>query len=241
MMIRLGNFFFKYRDFVFPLFFVVFAALIKPALPQGSLRLDAMVDALGVAIALLGQALRAAVIGFAYIRRGGKDKKVYADGLVVEGFFAHCRNPLYVGNALVLLGLSIVHGAPLFIALCVAYYGLAYWAIVAAEENFLRGKFGGEYDAYCQRVNRFLPNFRGLRATVSGMEYDWRRVLRKEYGSTFTWVLAVLALMIYERVSHFGYEPMREQVWLLASLTAPLLLVYLIIRMLKKKKLLGRD
>lgn len=200
-----------------------------------------MVDALGFLVAFTGQALRAAVIGFAYIRRGGKNKKVYADDLVVEGFFAHCRNPLYVGNAMVLLGLSIVHGAPVFIALCIAFYGLAYWAIVAAEENFLFNKFGDQYRAYCSTVNRFIPNFAGLRATMNGMEYDWQRVLRKEYGSTFTWVLAVIALMIYERLAHFPLEQMRGQVTVLAALVAPLLVAYVVVRVLKKKKLLGRD
>lgn len=240
-MIPLGNFFFRYRNLVFPIYFAAMAALIPPVLPEGDIQLDAFVDLLGFMIALSGQALRAAVIGYAYIRRGGKDKKVYADDLVIEGFFAHSRNPLYVGNLLVLFGLSVIHGAPMFILVCAVFYGLAYRAIVAAEENFLRSKFSDQYDAYCRRVNRFLPNLAGLQGSLAGMEYDWKRVLRKEYGSTFTWLLTALALLIYERIHWFGFEQKWIQSYLLASLLVPLLAAYITVRVLKKRKLLGRD
>src|SRR5690242_1080534 len=102
-MIASGNYFFRTRDIIFPIVFVVLALAFKPYYPQNSERLDFWVDLLGITIAFLGQGLRAAVIGYAYVKRGGKDKMIYADRLVQEGFFAHSRNPLYLGNLLVLL------------------------------------------------------------------------------------------------------------------------------------------
>jgi len=240
-MVRFGDFFFKYRDFLFPVVFLVLAAGFRPWIPAGEARYDLLMDALGIGLAVAGQGLRAAVIGFAYIKRGGKDKKVYADDLVVEGFFAHARNPLYVGNLLVLFGLIVVHGAPGFVLLGGAFYLFAYRCIVAAEERFLLGKFGAQYEQYCREVNRFLISFRGLGKTLAGMEYDWRRVLRKEYGSTFTWVAAVLALLIYERWANFGLEAERGAIMGIGAMGVPLLVAYVIVRVLKKKRLLGRD
>lgn len=240
-MISFGNFFFKWRDYLFPVVFLVLAAAVKPFAVPGEPICDHAVDAIGLAVAIGGQALRAAVIGFAYIKRGGKNKQVYADNLVIEGFFAHSRNPLYVGNLMVLIGLILIHGGPVFVVVGSAFYLFAYRCIVAAEENFLRGKFGAQYDEYVARVPRFLPRWAGISATLEGMEYDWKRVVRKEYGSTFTWVSAALLLLIYERVSLKGWELAKPHAMIIASAFVPMAVLYVIVRVAKKKKWLGRD
>ena len=240
-MIPFGNFFFKYRDYLFPIIFIVLAALVTPFQSANGPRYDLALDVIGIGLAVLGQGLRATVIGFAYIKRGGKNKKVYADDLVIEGFFAHCRNPLYVGNLLVLIGLIVVHGGPIFVVVGSAFYLFAYRCIVAAEENFLHGKFGAQYEDYCKRVNRFLPSFGGLSKTLEGMEYDWKRVVRKEYGSTFTWVSAVLLLLVYERISALGWVAAKPGVMVISACFVPLVVLYVIVRVAKKKKWLGRD
>ena len=43
-------------------------------------------------------------IGYEYIVRGGRQGKVYAEDLVQGGVFAHSRNPLYLGNLLIIVG-----------------------------------------------------------------------------------------------------------------------------------------
>jgi len=82
-----GRFFFRYRNAVFPLVLVALFAGFGPVYPYGSERLDTWLDIAGLTTSLVGQALRVAVIGYAYIRRGGKNKQVYADALVTGGFF----------------------------------------------------------------------------------------------------------------------------------------------------------
>ena len=66
-------------------------------------------DAAGALVSLSGQALRVLVIGLVYITRGGQNRQVWANALVDTGMFAHSRNPLYVANLLLFLGLAIVH------------------------------------------------------------------------------------------------------------------------------------
>jgi len=100
-MIALGQFFFRYRNAVFPLMMLVALAIVRPRYSFGSPSSDWLVDAVGLVLIFAGQTLRVITIGYDYIRRGGRDGRVYAEGLVQGGVFAHCRNPLYLGNILV--------------------------------------------------------------------------------------------------------------------------------------------
>ena len=195
-LVRYGNFLFKYRDMVFPAVLLALFLLTRPHWPGGRDDRDTVLDIVGFGIALLGQILRAAVVGYAYIIRGGKNKQVYAEELVTRGFFNHSRNPLYVGNLLILLGLLVIWNSPLAYLVGVPFFLLGYVAIVAAEEAFLRRKFGAEYDAYAARVPRWWVRLGGFRESMEGMEFNWRRVVLKEYGSAAYWVAGAFALML---------------------------------------------
>lgn len=229
-----GRFVFKYRDYLAPAVGILILAYVRPRPLFGSERADRWLDLAGVLVALTGQSIRATVIGYAYIVRGGAKKQLAAPRLVREGFYAHSRNPMYMGNFLLLLGLALIYNAPLvyLVGLPACVGGL--WAIVRSEEEFLRGKFGAEYDDYCRTVNRFLPDIRGLRQTLSGMHFDWRRVLRKEYGTTFAWISTAIVFMGFERVSWHGLAQSTPALRTLGSVWLALGVCYLAVRWLKK-------
>src|SRR5208282_5943486 len=157
IMVRIGNFFFHYRNGLFPLVYLLLIFKSPGLFPDFRTAL-----AIGLAVTVLGQFLRAITIGLEYIIRGGRNRQVYAEKLVTGGIFTHCRNPLYVGNLLIILGVGGASNSHLFMCIGFPFFLFAYRAIVAAEENFLRNKFGAEFDEYCARVNRFLPNFSGI-------------------------------------------------------------------------------
>lgn len=237
-LIAYGNWLFKYRNKVFPLVMLALFAGFTPVLAGGNFQADFVVDVLGVAIALAGQTLRGVVIGYAYIKRGGINKEVYADKLVTEGFFAHARNPLYDGNLLILAGLLLIHNHPAVYLLGGVFFLSAYIAIVAAEEAFLSRKFGQAYADYCARVPRWLPNFRGLKATMEGMAFNWRRVVLKDYASCYTWIMAMLALMAYEAFTHTALGPYGQRIAAILGITVPITGIFLAIRALKKSRVL---
>lgn len=209
LFIRYGDFVFKYRNGVFPVVAVLMILAFGPVYPGGSAAADRVLDAAGIALVLLGLAIRGAVIGLAYIKRGGLDKKVYADRLVVEGIFAHCRNPLYVGNIAMLAGLLVLDNNPWFYLLGGGFFLLSYVAIVAAEEHFLRGKFGVAYERYCREVSRWGIRLAGLRETFAQMEFNWRRVVYKDYSTFLTWSAIVIGVLAYQSVLHRGLEASR--------------------------------
>ncbi|RKT01388.1 methyltransferase family protein [Chryseobacterium defluvii] len=198
-MIQIGNFFFKYRNF---LFIVLYLLLFIPSPPLFGEKLGPdhywMAIILGLGITVLGQLIRGGTIGLAYIVRGGRDKKVYADGLVTEGIFSHVRNPLYVGNILMLLGVGILANSLLYTFVVMPIFLFIYQCIVLAEENFLRNKFGTDFEEYTKKVHRWIPNLSGLSRTFASMEFQWKRWLIKEYNTQFIWLCGIVLILLFK-------------------------------------------
>ena len=191
-LVEAGRTCFRRRGLMWPI------ALLLLAIPSPPLSPDpALPGVLGLLIALLGQAIRSLNVGLAYIIRGGKDHRVHAEALVTQGLYAHTRNPMYLGNFFLLAGLALACNRVVF-ALCAVPLGLAmHWAIVAAEEDFLRGKFPLSFDDYCRRVPRWWPRLRGLAATVRGRQFDARRVLLQEYQKPIDWLGAIAVIVLF--------------------------------------------
>jgi hypothetical protein len=188
---------------------------------------------IGLFITCLGQLIRGLTIGLAYIVRGGKEGKPYAEGLVTDGIFNHCRNPLYVGNILMLLGVGILANSLLYVVVIIPVFIFIYQAIVLAEENFLRGKFGPGFDEYCKKVNRWFPNLGGIGKTLRSMQFNWKRWILKEHTTQFIWLIGICLLLLLNYPELTGYDE-RHRNLLLGIILGSLLLVYLLIRYLKK-------
>lgn len=234
-MIKIGNFFFRYRNF---LFLFLYLALF---IPSPALFSSAYFGpdyywwpiVIGLLVTVSGQAIRGATIGLDYIIRGGKDGKVYAEGLVTGGMFNHCRNPLYVGNVLMLWGVGILSNSLLYVAIFIPLFLFIYQAIVLAEENFLRNKFGLQFVEYCKKVNRWVPDLRGIGRTFRSMQFRWRRWILKEYNTQYIWLTGIVLILLfkYPQLTH-NDDRLRN---ILIAVLVPLLgFAYLFVRYLKK-------
>jgi protein-S-isoprenylcysteine O-methyltransferase Ste14 len=88
-----------------------------------------------------------------FFRAGGTPIPVASPPrLVVNGFYAHVRNPIYVGYLVVLIGQVLLFGT-----LGLLIYTAITWCVGAAavrfyEEPRLASKFGAEYEAYRRAV-----------------------------------------------------------------------------------------
>jgi protein-S-isoprenylcysteine O-methyltransferase Ste14 len=234
-MIAIGNFFFKYRNFLF--IFLYLCLFIKS--PQiftedvfgAKYYLYPLI--IGLFVTIIGQLIRGVAISLAYIVRGGLNKKVHADDLVTEGFFNHGRNPLYVGNILMLVGVGILMNSLIFMVIFIPLFLFIYQTIVLAEENFLRGKFGAQFEAYCARVNRWWINFNGIGKTINSMAFNGKRWLIKEYNTQTIWLLGILVILLYYYPQLTSYdEVLRDRIGITALVV--LAAYYFTIRYLKK-------
>ena len=238
-MIKLGNFIFSHRNVIFALFFVLFVLGTRPA--SGSDPLGIWHYAVGIAVAFAGQIIRALTIGLAYIIRGGKNRRVYAKTLVKNGIFAHCRNPLYLGNILIVIGLGIVAHSILFYVLGIPLFIFMYMAIIKAEEDYLANTFGEEYIEYCRNVNRFIPRMSGIRKTIEGMQFNWRRLIVKEYGATYLWITCMILLIMKNQYFLYGHKANKNVLLTLSLSFLVVTLLYAVARYFKKSKRLRAD
>jgi len=108
-----------------------------------------------------------------------------------------------------------------------------YACIVDAEESYLQGKFGAEYADYMRRVNRWLPRLSGFGESTAGMRFNWKRVLVKEYDTTFTLLAAMLALYWWGEYATAGAAALPASGTIVGIFVAWVAL-YLAVRALKK-------
>ena len=231
-----GRFFFRYRNSLFPIVFLIFLILMRPRVLFGRPIIDHQLALLGTFVAIAGQMVRLLTIGFDYIDRGGKKGRPAASRLVQGGIYAHTRNPMYLGNILIAVGLTMSSGSPVAYVTIIPFFLFVYNAITAAEESFLREEFGAEYKEYCTRVPRFFPSLRGLRQTLSQGQYNWKRAVRQDL-STLTWVSMTLAALPLWRIYFLeGTGALQAAAPRTAVLEAGILAVYLVLIYLKGQR-----
>ncbi len=195
-LLPLGQFIFRYRNAMFPIILVVLFLGLRPRVYLSGYW-ELVFDLMGLLVAGFGQALHVAVLGTTQIKRGGLNKRVYADRLETDGCFAHCRNPIYVGNLLILTGLLIVFNNVLAFVFAGIFFITAYSAIIVAEEAFLLRQFGQGYRSYCEQVPRWWPTFKGLRSTLRCTSLNCRLAVSKTYSSTYAWMAVGLLVLGY--------------------------------------------
>jgi protein-S-isoprenylcysteine O-methyltransferase Ste14 len=102
----------------------------------------------GLAVALVGEALRVWAAGHLE-----KSREV-----TTSGPYRWLGHPLYVGSALIAVGVVIAARHVVVTAVAFAYMIVTLGAAVRTEESFLRERFGETYDAY--RASRAEPTAR---------------------------------------------------------------------------------
>ena len=234
-MISIGNFFFRYRNLLFIFLYILLFVPSPQLFTQkrfGSHYWEWPII-VGLLITITGQAIRAATIGLAYIIRGGRNKKIYADELVTGGIFSHCRNPLYVGNILMLLGVGVISNSLIYVIAVMPVFIFIYHTIVLAEENYLRNKFGERFKAYCKRVNRWIPSMSHITETFKSMKFKWKRWILKEYNTQFVWLsgITLILLLHYPQLTN---NNLHLRNLLSITIVSALLVLYFFVRYLKK-------
>ena len=145
----------------------------------------------GVAVLIIGELIRFWALGFVE-KKGQK--------LAMSGPYAFVRNPLYVGNFFLGLGVVlIVWNWIILVIFLVGFLGI-YTGTIRGEEKHLLGVFGKPYEDYCKNVPSFLPRLTPY-AAPEKESFLWSRIIKHhEYITVLGIILMTLIIHLYDEV-----------------------------------------
>jgi protein-S-isoprenylcysteine O-methyltransferase Ste14 len=75
--------------------------------------------------------------------------------LATTGIYAKSRNPMYLGTAIMALGVAVGVASDWTILLLIPAAFVLHFGVVRREERYLEAKFGEDYRRYCASVPRY--------------------------------------------------------------------------------------
>ncbi len=181
------NFFFKNRSFTHipvALSIIYFAQSDNNYILFGAITL------------LLGEGIRMWSVSYA----GGETRttKVGAPSLCTAGPYGFVRNPIYVGNMLMYLGIVIIAGSPnptLMIITTMTFFLIQYSLIISLEEEKLSELFGEEYNVYRKNVRSIIPRIYRWKTNDNRSPLPFMKLIKTE-KRTLQNVMFILTLII---------------------------------------------
>src|SRR3972149_8764716 len=143
--VKEGNWLFMYRGSLVPLLLIMLflPAVRNFAYPGHSHRLNQLWEIGCLGISLLGLGVRIYTIGCTPRRTSSRNTtKQVSDVLNTTGMYSIVRHPLYLGNFLILLGISLFPRTWFLPILASLAFILCYERIIFCEEKFLESRFG---------------------------------------------------------------------------------------------------
>lgn len=78
---------------------------------------------------------------------------------IATGLYRYCRNPMYLTETLMLIGLYLIFGYPLLLVYSLAFFLTVHLLVIYLEEPQLHKILGKTYTEYTYTVPRWLPKF----------------------------------------------------------------------------------
>jgi len=229
---REGNWLFRWRSYL-PL---VLLALVLVEMGEftylgNSATLDVVWEVFCLLVSSVGLVVRAFTLGYAPRGTSGRNTAgQMAEALNTTGMYSIVRHPLYVGNFIMWLGLSLFPHQWWLTVIYVLSFWLYYERIMYAEEGFLRAKFGDQFVAWAEKTPPFIPNLKLWRPP--DLHFSFRNVLRREYNGFFAMIVTFFVLEVRGDLAVEG-RLMFETGWLV--LLGISFVLWLVLRTLKRQ------
>lgn len=186
----LGKLFYKYRSYT-PLPFVFVMLLFL-----GS-NITSLI--IGFIIAMTGESIRIWAVG--YFGSVSRSTSQFVDAsLITQGPYSYLRNPLYLGNIIIYLGLGIMSLSffPYLQLIALVYFSFQYFCIVISEEEYLDKRFNGLYENYRKNVKRFFPRKNSIPFEISStLSFNLFAGLKSEKRSLQALLATAILILIF--------------------------------------------
>ena len=230
-LISSGFWLFRWRSY-FPMILVLifFPAMAEYQYIGGSREMTTRWGVFSLLVGLMGLFFRILVVGHTPQNTSGRNtREQIADVLNTTGWYSVVRHPLYFGNYLMGLGISLfpfVWWVPVIYSMSFALY---YERIMVAEENFLRKKFGNDFEKWSEVTPGFFPAF--SKWNSPSLEFSLKNILRREYSSLFA---LILSFTILDFIGNYLVARIAYVIPLWMNLFWVTLIAYLVLRTLKR-------
>jgi protein-S-isoprenylcysteine O-methyltransferase Ste14 len=172
---------------------------------MGSIRFELIWELSCFLISFLGLLVRILTVGTAPRGTSGRSTKCpRAEVLNTTGMYSVVRHPLYLGNYLIILGVSLFPRSwalPIIVSLA---FILHHERVIFGEEKFLESKFGDKFRAWAARVPIAIPRFRNYHPPE--LSFSWKVAFKREsyglfgIGIVFFALEAFGDLMVYHKI-----------------------------------------
>jgi len=186
-------------------------------------------------ISLGGLAIRCLTVGFIPGSTSGRNTREQRAGILnTSGAYSVVRNPLYLGNIIMILGVMLSIKVWWLVLIVALVFFIYMERIILTEEAYLKNKFGKAYEDYLKRTPVILPDFRLWHAP--DMKFSIKTVFKREYPG----LLAVAtAFFLTEALTDLVVEHEPFQDWIREDIAWPviygtILVFCLTLRHLKK-------
>jgi protein-S-isoprenylcysteine O-methyltransferase Ste14 len=229
---RQGIWLFRWRSYL-PLAFIalIAVAFINFDWPFQSYLFHEYWEFVSLGVSLLGLTVRVLTVGHTPKGTSGRNaRRQIAEQLNTTGMYSLLRHPLYLGNYLIGLGISLV----LFVWWLPLLFSLMFWLyyerIMFAEEAFLDQKFGEIFQNWAASTPAFVPRVRNWRRAP--MPFSLLNVLRREYTAVMVVILGHAGIELVEHLI-MDHRVVWEPFWV--SLIMGGVVLYFALRMLKRQ------
>ncbi|MCX5698321.1 MAG: isoprenylcysteine carboxylmethyltransferase family protein [Candidatus Omnitrophica bacterium] len=148
-----------------------------------------------IIISFFGLIVRCFTVGYAPRGTSGRNtQSQVADTLNTTGMYSITRNPLYLSNFIIVLGVTLFIQV-WWLALLVWFgFWLYYERIIFTEEEFLRNKFKDQFMKWAKNTPIIIPRFKNWKKPE--LAFSFKTVLRREFSSFFSIVATFFFLEI---------------------------------------------
>ena len=199
---RSGNWLFRWRSYLPLVVLALFLACMPYYEHIGSTEsesLDHLWEVLCLCVSFFGLGIRVFTIGYTPSGTSGRNTRgQVAEELNISGAYSLVRNPLYLGNYFIYLGVALFSHIWWLVAIFTLLFWLYYERIIFAEEIFLRNKFGDIYTQWAQSVPVIFPRFKGY--ITPKLPFSFKNILKREYNGFFA---IIVVMFIFETLGEY--------------------------------------
>jgi protein-S-isoprenylcysteine O-methyltransferase Ste14 len=226
-----GKWLFQRRSYLPLLLLFLFVLSLRDySYLYGNHRWDQIWEIFCLGISLVGLGIRIITIGYAPDGTSSRSTvQPRASSLNTSGMYSIVRNPLYLGNFIIWLCISMFLRMWWFTLIIALVFWVYYERIIFAEEEFLEQKFGNAFMEWAKRTPAFIPKLRVW--TKPELSFSFKHAVKREYAGFFAiittfFILDFLSDYSINRELHF------DLMWSVLFCFA--LVIYLTIRILVK-------